>query len=480
MNDYNSLYSLFENTENKNYKLLLDNRVITKKMLLDYSFQVENNLIKKIDISDSLISTSTTIIEDKKIYLSISNRLLFIALFIAFLRLKAKVVLLPVEVIIDEINFSDGIIITDDENRKFDLIIRNDFSLDGDIGKRFDRLDKFEEDKKGTFIYLYTSGSTGKPKLIPKSDINLITEIKELKPRFNITSDDTFYLTNPIYHIYGFLFGVLLPIYADSSFYLDSHFTPESISSFVKNNKISIFVSIPNYYNMFSNLNLVSNFTNCNKFFTSSAPLSLEVSKSFFEYGLSIIEIYGSTETGGIANRVQAASDKWETFSYIKILVSKDDELNNKLDDNELELLIDSPAISVNYDKNIGFNTNDLVELDENGNFRLLGRNNRFTKIGGKRVDLYFIRDKLVAYFTKELKRDVKADDIYIGEKDEKIYIFFNEKEIKKSVDIKKDLTDYLPSYSIPKYFFWEKIPTNILGKINKNAIDEIIGKVIK
>ena len=467
MND--DIYSLFEDTENKNYKLLLDNKIITKKMLLDYSFQVENNLIKKINISNMKISD----IENRKIYLSMNNRLMFITTFIALLKLKTKIILLPIEVIIDETNFSDGLIITDDKDKKFDLFINSDFSFDGKIEKK---LNKFDENKKATHIYLYTSGSTGRSKLIPKSDINLITELKELKARFNIDSYDTFYLTNFIYHIYGFLFGVLLPLYSDASFYLDSHFTPESISSFVKNNNISIFVSIPNYYKTFSNLNLVSNFINCKKFFSSSAPLPLEISKSFFEYGCPVTEIYGSTETGGIANRVQAISEKWETFSYVKILVTK----NNELDNNELELLIDSPAISVDYDRNIGFNTNDLVELDENGNFRLLGRNNRFTKIGGKRVDLYSIRDKLCIYFSKELKREVKPDDIYIGEKKEKIYIFFDEKGInKRNVDIKKDLTNYLPSYSIPKYFFWEKIPTNPLSKINKNAIDEIIDKFI-
>ncbi len=454
------LYSIFKDSDNKKYRLFSNDKTVTKRELIDISLKLERSLSEKIALSK---------LEDIKIYLFIENRLTFIAAVALFLKFNAKIVLMPVEIIVDEASFSDGLVISDDKDVKADLFIEEDFSLSKKIEKT---LNKFDEEKKDTHIYLYTSGSTAKPKLIPKSDTNLMTEIRELKKRFFIDSSDTFYLTNPIYHIYGFLFGLLLPLYTDSSLYIEHHFTPDTISNFVKNSDISIFVSIPNYYNMFAALNLIDNFSHCKKFFSSSAPLSLATSREFFKNGLKIIEVYGSTETGGIANRVQAISDRWEIFSYVKVMSNEG---------GEVELFIDSPAISVLYDKDIGFNTNDLVELDSNNNFKLLGRNNRFTKIGGKRVDLYFVRDKMALYLSSILKRDVKREEIYVGEKNEKIYIFFDtDKCDKKNSDIKRELTDYLPSYSIPKYFFWQQIPQNRLGKINKLAIEKIINEVIK
>ena len=59
----------------------------------------------------------------------------------------------------------------------------------------------------------------------------------------------------------------------------------------------------------------------------------------------------------------------------------------------ELELFISSPAISVEYDKEVGYCTGDIVKFIDERHFTLLGRNTRFVKIHGKRIDLGFISD---------------------------------------------------------------------------------------
>ena len=222
---------------------------------------------------------------------------------------------------------------------------------------------------------MYTSGSTGKPKLIGKNSSHIITETAELFRVFKPSPKDAFYFTAPLYHIYGFLFAFMLPLYSSSKIDLSYHFSPESIAQHISANKIDYFISIPSYYAIFQELHLKNEFKNCKLCFSSSAPLPASISEDFFSQKIAITEIYGSTETGGIAHRCYAKNPNWELLSYVKIK-------NLRLQE-EIELYIDSPGISVDYNSDTGYNTGDMVNFYSDEKFLLLGRNTRFVKIHG-------------------------------------------------------------------------------------------------
>jgi acyl-coenzyme A synthetase/AMP-(fatty) acid ligase len=140
-----------------------------------------------------------------------------------------------------------------------------------------------------------------------------------------------------------------------------------------------------------------------------------------------------------------------------------------------VEFKITSPAISVSYDVISGFNTGDIVNLYPKGKFRLLGRNTRFVKISGKRVDLNFVLEKIFEYLKTETSGNIKEEQLYIGEKNEKIFCIFELKFPKPSKNMKDDLKKILPGYSIPRLFISAPIPRNSMGKINKVKIEEMV-----
>ena len=412
--------------------------------------------------------------ENKKVFLDIKDRKLFIIVFFSLLELNAKPVLIPPEIKIIDYFYPDGIFISDNKFHDEIINVNSDFSIS--LGVNFNPENKqneaADEDKA---IYLYTSGSTGKPKLIPKSNKNLISEIGELKKILDVSSESVFYFTAPICHIYGFLNGFLLPLYSSAKIILDPKFTPQDVAGFVNQKRITHLVSIPSYYRMFLEMNLISMFNNCQSLISSSAPLPLDVSKVFYENGVRITEIYGSTETGGIAHRVSAENIEWKLYSYVKI-ISDWAEYTDIEEEKVNELKIDSPAISVDYDSNSGFNTGDVVCFSDNGNFKLLGRNTRFVKISGKRVDLHSVLEKIIKYLNEIDGYFIKEEELYIDQKDGKIYLI-SEKELpKKHKEIKDDLKHLLPSYAVPRLFIISKISRNNMGKIKKTEIDKIIG----
>lgn len=458
------LYKIWENIDNSTFYIELENKKFYKKDIDEFILKLKNNLLSVADWTD------------KKVYLDIKDRKLFIISFLTLLIIRSKIVLVPTEVKTEDYVYKGGLFLSDNKYLKEGIFLQEDLFIKP--GEDFNILNLDPPIKDNTVIYLYTSGSTGKAKLIPKTSENLITEVKELREILSITKDDLFYFTPPLYHIYGFLNGFLLPMYSSSKIILDPNFTPDSIADLVQKRKITHFVCIPTYYRMFVDLNLIDNFKSCKKLLNSSAPLPIDVSDKFYEKKLEITEIYGSTETGGIAHRVSSISLEWKLFSYVNIIVNSDEYLKSDIDQpNIVEFKIVSPAISVEYDAQSGFNTGDVVELSSEGKFILLGRNTRFVKISGKRVDLHYVQQKVSDCLKSFIGREIKEEELYIGMKDEKIYVMFEDDFVKPISEIKKDLKKHLPSYAVPRLFISSPIPRNNMGKINKVKIEEIISK---
>lgn len=446
----NNFLSLFEHS---NFIIEYNGEEFSKDKL---NFYIKN-------LTDKLVSIFP-LWKDKLVYIDIKNRFLFFVLFWALTRLSCKIVFVPNEIKIDDYINDEDIFITDNKDSKNFIFIDKDLNLDNipDISNK--KIHNNYDD-----FYLYTSGSTGRAKLIPKKFENIYTEIKELKKILNIQGSYTFYFTPPLYHIYGFLFGFALPLYCNSKIIITEYFTPESIIEFIKGRNIDVFISIPHYYHLFERINKIEIFKGIKYLISSSAPLPIDLSIIYYKKGVKITEIYGSTETGGIAHRVSAIDKSWKLFSYVKVV--------NVDNNSEKELFITSPAISIFYDVEIGYNTGDIVKFTDDNSFILLGRNTRFSKIGGKRIDLNFVQNKIVDLLNKYLNIDISLEDIYILEKDKNIVMFYDiEIELE---ELKSFFKKHLPSYAVPRIFIKYKIPRNSMNKIDKEAIDKIYNNFI-
>jgi acyl-coenzyme A synthetase/AMP-(fatty) acid ligase len=439
--------------------------------LIKHSVRFEKSYIEK---SISTLEKNLTEIypdwEGLKVFIDIKDRALYIIVFLTLLKLKSKPVLVPIEVKEEDYKNSEDVFMSDNKNLDFGLFINTEFNVA--VGSNFNK-NSLVKTSDAAALYLYTSGSTGKPKLIEKSVQNIAVELEELKKIFPINKKTTFYFTPPIYHIYGLLFDLFLPMSCSCAIYVDYLFTPETIAQYVLDNRIEFFVSIPSYYKMFVTLNLVGSFASCKYLTNSSAPLDKETSKVFYKRGLNIVEIYGSTETGGIARRVSPKDENWELFSYVDIVKSRENE-----DEKARELLILSPSVSVDFDKTVGFNTGDIVEFTGDNKFILLRRNTRFVKISGKRVDLNYVFSKIRDYFHSKGLENVDEQNLYVGCYKEKLFVIFSDEYPDEFHIIKEELKKRLPGYSSPRYFVKKEIPRNSMGKINRVEIEKIAEKL--
>ncbi len=235
------------------------------------------------------------------------------------------------------------------------------------------------------FLWLYTGGSTGAPKLWPKTPENLIGEAIFLKKKFAIKKTDLFLAAVPPHHIYGLLFSVLLPFVSGACIADDIPYFPREIIKTALKSRCTVFIGSPMHYKALSTSSF--RMARLRHAFSSGGFLEKSHSAHFSrETGTGVTEVYGSTETGGIATRCQTAGGpSWRPFSCVRWTIAKG------------KLVVSSPFLSPNLrtNKTGFFTTGDLASDNHDGTFALYGRADGIVKIGGKRVDLALIEQKI-------------------------------------------------------------------------------------
>lgn len=244
-------------------------------------------------------------------------------------------------------------------------------------------------------ITFYTSGSTGTPKAIEKSIKQLLCEVDILHACFSAELENIDLVVSTVshQHIYGLLFKLLLPLKFGIIIVTKTFEYPEHIShhlsslvfdSIENKHKKLMLVSSPAHLKRLVLDNVLASFAGFYSVtFSSGGVLPLDTSMRFnTQMGAAPIEVYGSTETGGIAWRKgqQSTDAPWKMLPELKYQIS----------DDQNRLMVFSPYVNEQP-----YLTDDRVELLSDNTFILRGRVDRIVKIEEKRVNLGHIESCL-------------------------------------------------------------------------------------
>ncbi|KFN42936.1 AMP-binding protein [Arenimonas oryziterrae] len=167
-------------------------------------------------------------------------------------------------------------------------------------------------DLRSTRLVIYTSGSSGEPAAVEKRLHQLDSEIASLESRFGVAIDGaTIHGTVSHQHIYGLLFRVLWPLAAGRPFAAQRLAYPEQIAATL-DAQPSVLVSSPAHLKRLSTtIDWRAMKPGLRAVFSSGGPLPPEASASVHRlWGVVPVEVFGSTETGGIASR-QGSTQAW-------------------------------------------------------------------------------------------------------------------------------------------------------------------------
>ena len=251
---------------------------------------------------------------------------------------------------------------------------------------------------------LSTSGSTGPGKAVPKELRHLDLEVEALESLFGarLGPDARVFATVSQQHLYGLLIRVLWPLAAGRAFCADTYLHTEELFPRMRASRHGfVLVTTPVHLRrMRADAGLPELRAASRAIFSSGGPLDEGVAVEIAELvGDAPIEIFGSTETGGVAWRQQARAGEnaaFQAFPGVELELSVEPGL-------EGQLMVRSPYASLGLasaEREQVQQTlmGDRAELLGAGRFRLLGRADRIVKIGEKRLALPEMESALRAH----------------------------------------------------------------------------------
>ncbi|MFP2910923.1 AMP-binding protein, partial [Pyxidicoccus sp. 3LFB2] len=244
-------------------------------------------------------------------------------------------------------------------------------------------------------LVLYTSGSSGEPTAIPKQLAQLTREVSTLAGLFDARlGAERVLATVSHQHIYGLLFRVLWPLSAGRPFLARSLVYPEDIQAALAEGPATLVSSPAHLKRLPDALDWAGVREHVRAVFTSGGPLPTEgLHACRALLGQAPIEVYGSSETGGVAWRQRTRDDAvaWKVMPGVEVRTGDD------------ALEVRSPHAGL--PDGAWLRTEDRVQLLPEG-FELLGRKDRLLKLEEKRVSLSAMERTLLA---DRLLREVRV-----------------------------------------------------------------------
>jgi acyl-coenzyme A synthetase/AMP-(fatty) acid ligase len=408
----------------------------------------------------------------KRIFIIHKDRAFFLAGFLAALHAGVPVVLPPSDaegLLKDLLEPGDGLL-TDQEALSHltpIFILLKHLNTNKECQLKFDIIDRLKAS-----VTFYTSGSTGKPKPIQKSLVQLEEEIETLENMWKSKQKEVLFVsTVSHHHIYGFLFSLLWPICGGYSLRCETFSYWEDILRYCAEE--TYIVSSPSHLGRFPSFMNDKAGSNIKCVFSSGSLLSFEAAQAAQKFlGQCPIEVYGSTETGGIAHRQQNKREQpWIKFENIELSIGE-----------ENRLCVKSPYLP----SSLVYQTEDFVSFENDGSFHLGGRADRIVKIEGKRVCLLEMEQRLqnfdhiqhaIVIPLRRVKRDELGSILVLSEQGQEKLLSMGKARFVR--ELRKSLGLYFDTVALPRRWrFVSELPVTAHGKCSHNVLMDYFGAV--
>jgi 3-hydroxymyristoyl/3-hydroxydecanoyl-(acyl carrier protein) dehydratase len=225
-------------------------------------------------------------------------------------------------------------------------------------------------------VCVYTSGSTGAHLACLKTAGQLLGEAELLVRLWNLGPGTRVLATVPPHHLYGLLFGVLVPFMGGGSFVRATPLHAETIAAQARSAQVDVLCSVPAHLHAVATLSSNA-LPALNRIFSSGAPLDAATGARVAKLaGIPVTEVLGSSETGGIAWRQSGGDGTWDPFPGVRVAQDEDGTMRLR-----------SPFVAVSDADETGwYRGADRISMRADGRFELLGRADGVVKIGGSRV----------------------------------------------------------------------------------------------
>ncbi|MDD2829447.1 MAG: AMP-binding protein [Sulfuricurvum sp.] len=228
-------------------------------------------------------------------------------------------------------------------------------------------------------VLFFTSGTSGNPIGVLKGSEHLVSECEAQIEWLQHYKIEQCLVTVPFFHIYGYLFGLAIPLSMGLDIVTKEDFLPQEILKLCQQ-KPTLCITNPVFIRSMIRLRDDIDLRDT-LFICSSGPLESEEALKFEQkYSTRLVQLYGSSETGGIAIR-EGGESLWNPLNGVVIesdegiLSVRSRYLSRYVFDDEFRPLSNP------------FQTTDIIEK-VGEQFKIVGRASELVKIGGKRLSM--------------------------------------------------------------------------------------------
>ena len=361
---------------------------------------------------------------------------------------------------VDDVHAKDKTIVTDLVLNRDDLLVINPEKCELCSGDELKPIGK-------KYVSFYTSGTTGAPKKIIKTFNTLVAEVGNIYfyQKKAVENNAAVLATVMPFHLYGMLWRFLFPLCTGLVQDLDTITSPEKIQEKQEKHDYVVLATTPSFMDKVAEYKKQYVFkNNCMAIYSSGSFLSEKTSKAMLEiFGVSPFEVFGSSETGGVAYRQQKDGKEWNVFPTVSVEA-----------DEETRLVVNSDFTMINP-----YVMRDSVTMTSPKTFILKGRLDRMIKIAEMRVSLPEMEEHMEAYkfvnraYVLPLEgnnRTILGGVITLTDQGKD---FFKKNGKKKLVaGLKAFLKSWFEQALIPKKFrIINEMPVNSQGKIVSDDI---------
>lgn len=331
-----------------------------------------------------------------------------------------------------------------------------------------------------------TSGTTGLPKCAVTSHETIYWNTRSAIEQLGLTADDVHLcMFPPATHPHELLARSIM---LGGTAVLTNHLAPRSLTEVIVRNSVTAMMAVCPVYGSLQRFHQKTDETLSCLRIAESGGMHLDpvTAREFRQrFGISILPVWGSTETAGIAlaaplDGSQPSGSCGKPCRYYDIRVV--DKHGNDMPAGETgELIIRGKGVCSGYFKNEKetrssfrdgwYWTSDMFHRDDAGNFFFAGRKNGMMKVAGMKVFPVEIEDHLIEHPLIKEVGVTKVNDEVHGEIPKAVIVL----EPGASLD-KKEIRLYcrqkLAPYKIPKIIeFRDALPRTPSGKILSNRL---------
>ncbi len=304
-----------------------------------------------------------------------------------------------------------------------------------------------------TILAFLTSGSTGAPKIVPKRDFQMQRQYAVEPAWLGLSGPIRSISLVPSHHILGYIYGFNLPAATAGSVVFPTGSSPHVWIDTVRRERPSLVVGVPLHYRLIGQA-LSAPLPEA-VYLSSGGMLPVSVGEVFQERaGWPIVQVYGSTETGGIATRI--GSEPWKPMPGVDWHAR---ESNGRL-------VIRSPWQDPPH---VWHRLDDLIEPAGNG-FALLGRSDSVVKVGGRRFSLAEIVQTAQSSPLVEQAHAVTYNRY--GEQAVALFVVPQRPGTLTPSDVRSFMAERLAPFKVPRTIrVLDELPSRGIGKVDDAAL---------